>query len=105
MQLQGGQAPRFMLPMMDCMYQMRPNCVKRQSATSRQTHSMCTILFLRVFFTLGNLSVEELMHLGLNHLSLQKLVKLNGRVDGLPRKLSNKLQGKFQCHTCQDATA
>lgn len=64
-----------------------------------------TILMVKAFFTLGNLSVEELMHLRMNHPSLPKLVKLNGRVTGLPRPLKNAKQGMFPCHTCQDVTA
>jgi hypothetical protein len=87
------------------MYQMRKNPIKRPSVAQRHTHSLCQVLLLKAFFTMGNLSVEELMHLRLNHLSLPKLVKLNGKVDGLPRKLSNRKQGMFPCHTCQDANA
>ena len=45
------------------------------------------------------------MHLRLNHPSLPKLVKLNGRVKGLPRNLSNSKQFGFPCHTCQDVKA
>ena len=45
------------------------------------------------------------MHLRLNHPSLPTLVKLNDKVTGLPRKLVNRKQGMFPCHTCQDAKA
>ena len=58
----------------------------------------------KIFFTLGNVSVEELMHLRMNHPSLPRLCKLNGKVKGLPRNLS--MRGEhFPCHTCQDANA
>jgi hypothetical protein len=45
------------------------------------------------------------MHLRLNHPSLPKLVKLNGRVKGLPRNLSSSKHFGCPCHTCQDANA
>jgi hypothetical protein len=75
------------------------------SKNLRMKSSIIQVFLLKAFFTLGNLSVEELMHLRLNHPSLPKLVKLNGQVTGLPRKLQNKRQGMFPCHTCQDANA
>ena len=94
-----------MPPTIDGMYQKRKDPIKRPSVARRDAHSLRTIFFLKCFFTLGNVSVEELMHLRLNHPSLPTLVKLNRQVDGLPRKLSNKRQGMFPCHTCQDAKA
>ena len=60
------------------------------------------VLIATALFTLGNMSLEELMHLSMNHPALPKLVKLNGQVTGLPRKLTLKLAGHFPCHTCQD---
>lgn len=91
------------------MFQPSPACrinpPKRTSKNLRMKQSMIQVFLLKAFFTLGNLSVEELMHLRLNHPSLPKLVQLNGKVIGLPRKLSNTKQGMFPCHTCQDAKA
>jgi hypothetical protein len=66
---------------------------------------LATLMIAKVLFTMGNVSVEELMHLRMNHPSLPKLILLNGKVTGLPRNLSKENHGKFQCHTCQDANA
>ena len=77
---------------------------KRASTVLRQG-VVTALMMVKVFLTLGNMSVEELMHLRMNHPSLPRLVKLNGRVDGLPRQLSQVKQYNHPCHHCQDANA
>ena len=69
-----------------------PKCAKGQSrmTASSKTAFMVTALLMKAFFTHGNLSLEELMHLRMNHPAIPKLMKLNGRVKGLPRDLSKE---------------
>ena len=59
----------------------------------------------KILFTMGKVSLEELMHLRMNHPSLPKLLKLNGQVTGLPHALSGENHWRFLCHTCQDANS
>lgn len=53
----------------------------------------------------GNISLEELMHLRMNHANDDKLVKQSSRVDGIKCQLKCMKMYKGACHCCQDAKA
>ena len=51
----------------------------------------------------NRLTLEELMHLRFNHTPVEKLVKLNGQVRGLPRPLRHTKHTHLPCGTCSQA--
>ena len=53
----------------------------------------------------GNMSLEELTHLRMNHASNDKCVEQSKRVDGMKRVLERLKLFKGPCHCCQDAKA
>eukprot|EP00961_Rhodomonas_salina_P198863 2682369-Rhodomonas_salina.1 len=54
------------------------------------------------YFT-GNITLEELMHMSMNHANPDKLIEQSKRVDGIPCTLTKPNMMQAPCHTCQDA--
>eukprot|EP00961_Rhodomonas_salina_P095574 1285561-Rhodomonas_salina.1 len=55
------------------------------------------------FAKCGNLSVEELFHMRMAHMQIEKLAKMNGQVDGLPSSLHFTKLLNLPCHCCHEA--
>eukprot|EP00961_Rhodomonas_salina_P107449 1446837-Rhodomonas_salina.1 len=54
-------------------------------------------------YFLGNITLEELMHMHMNHANSDKLIEQSKQVDGMLRVLSKPALLCGPCHTCQDA--
>eukprot|EP00961_Rhodomonas_salina_P256250 3463080-Rhodomonas_salina.2 len=54
-------------------------------------------------YFLGNITLEELMHMHVNHPNSDKLIEQSKLVNGMPCVLSKPALLHGPCHTCQDA--